>query len=408
MNLIWKLLRRHISKGQLSGFFFANLIGLTIVLLGFQFYADVLPCFTGADSFMRNDQVVLTKTIRSSSVVSGQTNLFSHDDITELQSQPFVESLGAFSSNEYHANATMSVAGNIIFNSEVYFESVPDEFVDIDKSRWHYAEGDRVVPVLLPRSYITMYNFGFAKSHSLPTLSDGVLGMVDISLFVQGDGKNEKFTGRLIGFSNKISSILVPQSFMDCTNRDFSSQSPSQPSRLLVHFDNPASREVTSFIADHGYEIESDQMNNEKTAYFLKLVVALVMIVGVLISALSFYILLLSIFLLVQKNEDKLENLLLIGYSTRSVAWPYQLLTLVLNVAILVVAVFVVVLLRGCYYDYLLALSPSLDQPLPVAMIAFGIGVVLVLSMVNYIVIHNRIKRIWYSKRPNNGIVSQF
>ena len=76
MNLIWKLLSKHISKGQLLGFFFANLVGLTIILLGFQFYIDVLPCFTGEDSFMNDDQVVLTKAVRSSSVVSGQTNLF--------------------------------------------------------------------------------------------------------------------------------------------------------------------------------------------------------------------------------------------------------------------------------------------------------------------------------------------
>ena len=61
MNLIWKLLSKHISKGQLLGFFFANLVGLTIILLGFQFYIDVLPCFTGEDSFMNDDQVVLTK-----------------------------------------------------------------------------------------------------------------------------------------------------------------------------------------------------------------------------------------------------------------------------------------------------------------------------------------------------------
>ena len=104
MNLIWKLLSKHISKSQLLGFFFANLVGLTIILLGFQFYIDVLPCFTGEDSFMNDDQVVLTKAVRSSSVVSGQTNLFSPDDVEDLRSQPFVESLGVFSSNEYHAN----------------------------------------------------------------------------------------------------------------------------------------------------------------------------------------------------------------------------------------------------------------------------------------------------------------
>ena len=32
MNLVWKLMRRHISLGQLAGFFLANLCGMVIVL----------------------------------------------------------------------------------------------------------------------------------------------------------------------------------------------------------------------------------------------------------------------------------------------------------------------------------------------------------------------------------------
>ena len=33
MTLIWKLLRQHLSIAQLAGFFFANLLGVLIVLL---------------------------------------------------------------------------------------------------------------------------------------------------------------------------------------------------------------------------------------------------------------------------------------------------------------------------------------------------------------------------------------
>ncbi|MCD8293434.1 MAG: ABC transporter permease, partial [Prevotellaceae bacterium] len=40
-SLIWKLLRRHISIGQLAGFFLANLAGMAIVLSGVQFYRAV-------------------------------------------------------------------------------------------------------------------------------------------------------------------------------------------------------------------------------------------------------------------------------------------------------------------------------------------------------------------------------
>ena len=39
-TLVWKLLRQHISIGQLAGFFLANLFGMMIVLLSVQFYKD--------------------------------------------------------------------------------------------------------------------------------------------------------------------------------------------------------------------------------------------------------------------------------------------------------------------------------------------------------------------------------
>ena len=38
MKLVWKLLRRHISIPQLLGFVLANLAGMTIIMLGLQFY----------------------------------------------------------------------------------------------------------------------------------------------------------------------------------------------------------------------------------------------------------------------------------------------------------------------------------------------------------------------------------
>ena len=63
MNLVWKLLKQNISKGQLDGFFIANLIGLTIVLLGIQFYFDINPLISEKDTIMKRDFLVLTKRV---------------------------------------------------------------------------------------------------------------------------------------------------------------------------------------------------------------------------------------------------------------------------------------------------------------------------------------------------------
>ena len=58
MKLVWTLLRQHISIGQLLGFFFANLLGMLIVLLSLQFYCDVQPAFSQEDGFMKGDYLV--------------------------------------------------------------------------------------------------------------------------------------------------------------------------------------------------------------------------------------------------------------------------------------------------------------------------------------------------------------
>ena len=70
MNLVWKLLRQHISIPQFVGFAFANLFGMLIVLLGYQFYKDVSPVFTSEDSFMKSNYIIVEKKIGTGSTLS--------------------------------------------------------------------------------------------------------------------------------------------------------------------------------------------------------------------------------------------------------------------------------------------------------------------------------------------------
>jgi cell division protein FtsX len=145
-------------------------------------------------------------------------------------------------------------------------------------------------------------------------------------------------------------------------------------------------------------ELEQDQMNQEKIAYFLRLVVSLVMIVGLVISALSFYILMLSIYLLVQKNAKKLENLLLIGYSPSRVARPYQLLTASLNLIVLIIALVAVMIVRSYYMSMIEDIYPELSHGSILPMLMVGASLFLLVTIMNILVIRRKIIRIWYRK----------
>lgn len=398
MELVWKLLRQHISIPQFAGFAFANLFGMLIVLFGFQFYKDVLPVFTQQDSFMKADYLIMSKKIGMGNTLSGRTNTFSGSDVDDISSQKFVKKIGKFTSTEYKVDASMGVNGVNVLNSELFFESVPDGFVDVPLKDWKYEPGSQEVPIILPRTYINMYNFGFAQSHSLPKICDGLMGMIDFHIFIQAGGKKEQFKGKVIGFSSRLNTILVPQAFMDWSNHEFAPEEHSDPTRLIVEVGNPGDENITKYLEDNGYEVETDKLDAEKTTYFLRMIVLMVMVIGLVISVLSFYILMLSIYLLVQKNSSKLENLLLIGYSPGNVAMPYLWLTIVLNVVVLLVAWCILFFIRDYYMDFIEALYPDIEEGTMCPAIALGLVLFLIVSVLNMIAIRRKVMRIWLRK----------
>lgn len=243
-----------------------------------------------------------------------------------------------------------------------------------------------------------MYNFGFAQSHSLPKISDGLVGMIDFHIYIHGNGHQDEYKGKVIGFSNRLNTILVPQTFMDWSNSYYAPNEESKPTRLIVEVSNPTDDNIAKYLDNKGYEVDSDKLQTEKTTYFLKMIVTVVMAVGIIISILSFYILMLSIYLLVQKNTTKLENLLLIGYSPIRVAMPYEILTLSLNASVLVIAIIIISFTRNYYMGIIETLFPQIEDGSMWPAIMLGVVLFVFVSVMNLIAIYRKIMRIWWRK----------
>lgn len=395
-KLVWKLLRQHISIGQLTGFFLANLFGMMIVLLSVQFYRDVLPIFTQGDSFMKKDYIIATKKISTLGSFAGKSNTFSKDEIEELKEQSFSKSVGAFTPSLFKVSAGLGMQeAGIRLSTEMFFESVPDEYVDVNLDKWHFDEETKVIPIIIPRNYLNLYNFGFAQSRSLPKLSEGLMSMIQMDIMMRGNGRVEQFKGNIVGFSNRLNTILVPQSFIDWANESFAPGKEAQPSRLIVEVKNPTDTAINEYFQKNNYETEGDNLDAGKTTYFLRLITGIVMGVGLFISVLSFYILMLSIFLLLQKNTVKLENLLLIGYSPSKVALPYNILTVSLNLLVLLLSVGSVVWIRTYYTEVIQALFPQLETGSLLPCIVIGCILFGVVSLLNILTIRRKIISIW-------------
>ncbi len=399
-KLVWKLLRRHISIGQLTGFFLANLLGMTIVLMSVQFYSDILPVFTSGDSFMKKDYIIATKRISALGGITGKDNTFSKDDIEAMKEQSFTRSVGAFTPSLFKVSAGVGMQeAGIHLSTEMFFESVPDEYVDVSLDKWHFDEGSHTIPIIIPRNYLNLYNFGFAQSRSLPKLSEGLISMIQMDIVLRGNEQTEQYKGNIVGFSNRLNTILVPQSFMDWANNSFAPGKEAKPSRLIVEVKNPTDTAINEYFSANGYETEGDNLDAGKNTYFLRLVTGIVMAVGLFISILSFYILMLSIFLLLQKNTVKLENLLLIGYSPTQVALPYHVLTIGLNVAVLFLATGGVMWIRTYYIEKIQSFFPQLEESSLLPCLLTGFLLFLVVSLLNILAIRRKISGIWKGEK---------
>ena len=399
MRLVWKLLRQHISLPQLAGFFFANLCGMVIVLLSVQFYKDILPVFTEGDSFIKKDYIIVSKKISTLGTFVGKSNTFSDKEVEDIKAQSFTKEVGAFTPSQFKVSAGMGMEKvGLQMSTDMFFESVPDEFVDVNLDKWVFNENKPVIPIIIPRNYLNLYNFGFAQSRSLPQLSEGVMGMVNLDIRISGGGHREVFKGNIVGFSNRLNTILVPETFMRWANENFAPGAKSEPSRLIVEVNNPTDDRIAKYFKDKGYDTEDDKLDAGKTTWFLKVIVGIVLSVGLLISVLSFYILMLSIYLLLQKNTTKLENLLLIGYSPAKVAFPYQLLTLGLNAIVLILSVGVVLYVRSSYMKLIGKLFPQLDEGCMWPAMLVGVLLFAGVSVFNVIAVRRKVASIWMHK----------
>ena len=390
INLIWKLLRKHISLFELATFFVVNLIGMTVIIGGIQLYSDVKPVLSGESRLIGNDYLVVTRPVER---VGSGGKRFSAEDISDFETQEFVANIGRFTSSQYEVYGSIMFGGRSL-STLLFFESVPDEFIDYVPKNWKFTDGDRAIPIILPRNYLNLYNFGFSSTQQLPQITEDVIKCVELNIALRGNGLIDNYKGYVAGFSDRINTILVPEQFMLWANERYGEGDTEEATRLIIEVADPTDPELNAYIKANGYEIENKPSESSKAMHILKVCVVIIICIGVVFSLLSLIILTLSIYLLLQKNVSKLENLMLIGYKPKRVALPYNLLTIALNISIWVISSVVVIFAQRLYIDYISQIAGYELSASPVVAIVVGALFNALIIAFNFFIINRKIKEI--------------
>ena len=370
MKLLVKLLRKNINTWQLAGFLVANLLGGLIMLLAFQAYRDFEQFMNNQGGNTTNNYVVISKPVSAINTLGNLFGMkapsFSEHEIEELKAHPAVADVGTFTAATFNVSGHFSLA-SIRVGTELFMESVPDRFIDVDFEMlgidWKADLGGGFLPVIVPRSYLNIYNFGFASTKGAPQLSDGVISSLPIEIRIRDKYRNIiTYDARIVGFTDRLNTILVPDGFLQSANAAYSTKAEKRPLRLIVESSSSAdSHQLLDYFSERGYMIEgnADTLKMKSFVYGLLIVV---MLIGTNISLLAFLLLMISILLLIEKNKEKFINLHSLGYSIRQISMPYTVLVVVANSVVWIVSATIISVAYPQLSSFITLIAPDFQH----------------------------------------------
>ncbi|MEX6686026.1 hypothetical protein QTN47_00885 [Danxiaibacter flavus] len=388
--LLKKLIKTSAGRSRFILAILGLSVALFLILAAVQIqanYDDLLHNKTNQDSIA--NFLVINKVITSETI--GQTAL-TENQISDVKKQPFVQALGVLTSSRFKVSA-QGASNQLPFYTDLFFESVPDDFLDVNNKDWAWNDQSTFIPLIIPNSFLDMYNFGFASSQGLPKLSQDLVRNIPLQINIQSANGPVKYYAKVVGFSDRIASILVPQSFMDWANSKFGTEPPASPSRIVIRTKDPGNPELLNYLKEHGLTTDADKTRFSKYRQIVNIVVNISWITGAVMLLFALLIFTLFIQLTIASCKDEIALLITLG------AAPKQLKTFLIkqffppNIIIVFVTLAIIALLQFWVKHWLSGEHIYVSGFISITTIISAALIMLVLWIVNFVTIKKYINK---------------
>lgn len=315
--MLKKLLWKGQSFWQVFGALLGSYFGLLFLLLALQLYLDAQSVLKGSQS----NYLVVHKKVNilgtALSVLSGKQDGFSEAERQELLQQSFAEDLAPLTA--LRCQSSISIP-EMNFRTLLPLQAIDSRFVDIDTSDFQWNNPNDEVPIILSNDYLLLYNFVFAPSQGLPPFTPSTVGRLRFRLRVSGKDQSRVFTGRILGFSRRINSILAPAAFVDFANARFADQPESLPTQLLLKTDAPYSKDLERYLQDKNYQIGGEGLAGGDLKSLLQVLIGVLAALGGVLLLLALLLFVLNFQLMVAKASRDIQLLLQLGYTAQQLS----------------------------------------------------------------------------------------
>jgi len=323
--MLKKILFKNSSNFQFAFATAGALIGLIALLLSFQLILDVRSFHSSEEELFGPNSVVIQKKVTKMTTIGMNNTEFTPEDIEALREKEFITDVAPFQSADFKVGIS-EVEGDGLphFYADMFFQAIPDRFMDIDVD-WSWNEESEFIPIVLPRDFIMIINYGFAQSQGINQISEELLMAARLTIHINGNGKDQKMIGRVVGFSQKISSILVPESFLEYANPIYGNGNIINPSRVFITTTDDSYGELEDLMEEMNLDISKSAIDVAKIKTIITVVIGIFGVASLLIMLLSLMGFVQYSQLVLSKASYEIKTLLRIGYSIKSIVHTFIL-----------------------------------------------------------------------------------
>lgn len=291
---------------------FGTMLGISFVLLAVHYYQEINQIAQG-EEVLADNTVLVKKRISKFAALNIAKNTFTASDLDSLRKKDFISDVEPVINNDYEASIKMQEKGLPYFRTNIFVQSVGDEFLDVKDTLWKWEQGDELVPLIMPKEFHIMLN-QYSASQGAPQISEDVAKQLTFTFEVKKDGQKEEFKCKIIGFTQKLSAIMVPENFMEYTNGKFGSTKEPEYSMIMIALKDNAYGKFEKLSEEKRLEIKQGDTLLNKTKSFLRMMIMICLISGILTITMSILVFVIYSELIISKSEYEIQTLLRIGY----------------------------------------------------------------------------------------------
>lgn len=333
-------------------------IGVLLLLCSVQMFVNIQQ-LVKKNNIRKNgfDFVSVSKMITNENM--GKDNRFTPADIQELKNQPFIDDAAPLIPNEFKVRAS---AGEMIaFSSDIFIEALDNNFLDTVPPEFSWKEGQELVPIIFSSDLLEMYNV-FAPSWGLPQLSPATASNVTIFLRCNGKLGEQVFKANIVGFSDRVNSILAPREFLEWANLKLEGQDSVRASRVFIKTADANNSDFLQFLQQKNYRINKDKTMFGRSKQLLQGIVTALGLFGVLVILLALMLFSFYLQLVIARSKDNLQLLLILGYSPSWLGKNLARQFIPVYILVVLIGLGLTILMQWLFHHFIMYDRPELSS----------------------------------------------